>query len=438
MLISNLMFGQINPKKCIAPNKTEKELTNNPEYELIRQNLINYYQENQNINDKHQSTIIIPVVVHVVHRISHTNIGTATNISDAQIYDQIQILNEDYSKTNPEIANPPRNTFVNYAGSTNIKFCLATIDPLGNPTTGITRTASSKNSWDADDDDDSNPCYESDGMKRTVCGGIDNWDPLRYLNIWVCNLTNSSGGITAGYAYLPGLQSINSQKWKDGPVIDYQYFGTTSSSDGRTATHEIGHYLGLRHTFCETNGCCDNDNTFFSNVNDTPPTNGVYYGPVNSNTNNNTCNDLQYGFSTDMPDMDENYMSYAQNTWMFSQGQVDLMQGTLDASTNQGGRRNLWQNSTLITDCETISNTSDLAVNTNLRIYPNPTKGDLFINTSEKILNISTYNIVGEKIISNLQANNNIIDVSKLTNGVYFIKIHTVKGVFTKKVILSK
>ena len=212
----NFIFAQENPKKCITTHLIVEELKTNPEYELMRQNLIHYHQENKGITNKNQSTITIPVVVHVVHRVSHSTIGSGTNISNAQIEDQLQILNEDYSKTNPEFPNPPRNTFISYAGNPELQFCLATIDPNGNSTTGITRTATSKSGWDADN--------ESNDMKQASSGGIDNWDPLRYLNIWVCNLTNSGGGQTLGYAYLPGLQ-FGSQSWKDGIVVDHQFFG---------------------------------------------------------------------------------------------------------------------------------------------------------------------------------------------------------------------
>jgi hypothetical protein len=212
----NFIFSQVNPKKCITTNLVKEELKKNPEYELMRQNLINYQKENKDINYKNQQIITIPVVVHIVHR-TQDNIGANTNISVAQIEDQLRILNEDYSKTNPEFPNPPRNTFVNYAGNPELNFCLASIDPSGSPTTGITRTPTSTTGWDADN--------ESNDMKQSSLGGIENWDPLRYLNIWICNLTNSGGGQTLGYAYLPGLQS-GSQSWKDGIVIDYKFFGS--------------------------------------------------------------------------------------------------------------------------------------------------------------------------------------------------------------------
>ena len=370
VISSNLIFAQFNPKKCITFDLIKEELKNNVEYELMRKNLINYQQENKGLIYKNQSIITIPVVVHVVHRNTDPNIGSGTNISNAQIEDQLRILNEDFSKTNPEFPNPPRNTFVSNAGNPELQFCLATIDPNGNSTIGITRTSTLKTSWDVD--------TEANDMKEVLSGGIDNWDPLRYLNIWVCDLSNSSGGgQTLGYAYLPGLQGNINQSKKDGLVVDYKFFGTIGnvsfSSDGRTTTHEIGHYLGLNHTFCESGGCCDNDlNSQYSwgDVDDTPATEDIYFGSVNSNTNNNTCNDLSYSniFSTNVLDMDENYMSYSSDTWMFSQGQVDVMLGTLNASTNQGGRANLKNSNVSVNcsntivatwDCDGLGNCSD-------------------------------------------------------------------------------
>ena len=171
---SNLVFTQVNPNKCMTTQIVKEELENNLEYQLMSRSLLSYQQLNKNISHKNQATITIPVVVHVVHRTQDV-IGANTNISNAQIEDQLRILNEDYSKTNPEFPNPPRNTFINYAGNPDLEFCLASIDPNGNPTTGITRTATTKTGWDYN--------TEANDMKQASTGGIDNWDPLRYLNI---------------------------------------------------------------------------------------------------------------------------------------------------------------------------------------------------------------------------------------------------------------
>jgi hypothetical protein len=470
-VLSNLIFAQENPKKCLTTSIVEKELENNREYKIMGQKLMNYQKDNKDNNEKNQTEIIIPVVIHIVHRIQD-NIGSNTNISNAQIEDQLRILNEDYSKTNPEFPNPAavggRNTFLSSAGNPEIKFCLATTDPNGNSTTGITRKPTSKSSWDYD--------TESNDMKQASSDGVDNWDPLRYMNIWVCNL---SGGGVLGYAYLPGLQNSN-ESWKDGLVVDYKYFGTignaSSSSDGRTPTHEIGHYLGLRHTFCESNsgGCCDNDNSSWGlSVDDTPATDGIYWGNVNSSTNNNTCNDLNYGFSNDLYDMDENYMSYSSTTWMFSNGQVSLIRDVLSAPAWQGGRSSL-TNSTVSVNCSGIipvpgetwecdgqgncydpgngngqysslticnaacNSTSVEDTKKYLLLYPNPTNGNLFINTSEKIISISVFNIIGKEVIANAENNNSVLNLSQLSNGVYFISISTEKGVLTSKIVISK
>jgi len=436
VIFSLQINAQENNKKCITTQLVENELENNIEYILMRENLIDYQKENKKNNYQKQQIITIPVVIHVVHR-TQDMVGNNTNISNLQIEDQLRVLNEDFSKTNPEFPNPPRNTFQNYAGNPNIKFCLATTNPEGNPTTGITRTPTSKTSWDADDADEKN--Y----MKLSTQGGINNWDPLKYLNIWVCNLSNSSGGgQTLGYAYLPGIQASSTHSWKDGLVVDYKFFGTTgnvnNSSDGRTATHEIGHYLGLSHTFCESGGCCDNDEW---NVNDTPASDGIYFGNVNTSTNNNTCNDLAYSnvFNTDVLDMDENYMSYASNTWMFSNSQATAMLNVLNAQTWQGGRVEL-KNSTISVNCTGIIGT--VGVNEyqleNINIYPNPSLATLHIASQTKINTLSISNIIGEQILFIEDFNANTIDLSSFENGVYFINISTYKGTHIEKIILTK
>jgi hypothetical protein len=443
-LSTTLILAQENHKKCITTKLVAQELKDNNNYAKARENA-----QLLKGNSYEKITITIPVVIHIIHRQSHPNIGSGTNIPNIQIEDALRILNEDFSKTNPEFPNPPRDTFLNYWGNPDLEFCLATTDPNGNSTSGITRTATAQTNWDADNN------TESNAMKQNSSGGRDSWDPKKYLNIWVCDLINSQGGgQTLGYAYLPGLLSgFGQNAWKDGLVVDYRYFGTNGiaapSSDGRTATHEIGHYLGLNHTFSEDNYptyscldnngntiCCDRDG---GNVDDTPATDGVYWGNVTSTTNNNTCNDLAYAnaFTTDVLDMDENFMSYATATWMFSQGQVDVMMATLNTSEMNGGRSSL-KNSNISTNCSGIISSTLNELNEKISIYPNPSNGNLFISTSEVIKSIKVTNIIGKEIYSSNNFNDNSIDLINFNNGVYFIDLSTEKGTITKKITLTK
>ena len=443
LLINNLLLSQENFQKCKTTSLMLDEFKKNESY-------FNVIKSRKIPEKKYlKTTITIPIVIHVIHRNTHLSIGSGTNISDEQIEDQIRILNEDFSQTNPEFPNPPRSTFINTAGNPNLQFCLATTDPNGNPTNGITRTSTTKINWDADDNSNS-ICHEANAMKKTSCGGKDGWDPSRYLNIWVCDLTNSqSNGMTLGYAYLPGLLADfdPSNDYKDGLVVDYRYFGSngiaTNTSDGRTATHEIGHYLGLMHTFCEETDnqgnwiCCDNDNNFLGGfVDDTPAAKDIYFGIVSSNTNNNSCNDISYNniYNTDVMDMDENFMAYSFNTWMFSQSQVDAMISTLNTQDWLAGRLNL-KNSNVSRNCSgLISNT--VSINKN---YPsfNISNGYLYVNYRSNIENLIILDVLG-KIVYEIKKPDNLVNLNQLNNGVYFIKTSIAKQQFTIKIHLVK
>ena len=395
-----------------------------------------WVNKNRNTN---KSVITIPIVVHIVHKQTHSNIGSGTNISNAQIEDALRILSEDFNKNNVEFPNPPRSTFLNLAADVQMQFCFAAIDENGNPTNGVTRTSTSKTNFD--------PEYEANDMKRNNTLGKDGWDPAKYLNIWICDLApSSSGGMTLGYSYLPGLGSWN--VWKDGLVVDYRYFGTIGVSapgnDGSTATHEIGHYLGLYHTFCEqtnNNGnaiCCDNDdNQFAGNINDTPASKDIYFGSVNSSTNNNTCNDISYpnSFNTNVLDMDENFMSYSSNVWMFTQDQSDVMNGTMN------GYRNSLKNSSVSVNCSGTVGVNNIFNNKQIRIYPNPSEGNILIQnlTNYNSKRIIVRNIIGEIVLSN-NTNRNLFsyNISSLENGIYFIEVITEQGKRIEKIILSQ
>ena len=146
-----------------------------------------------NTGNENTSVITIPVVVHVVYY------NNTENISDNQIFSQIDILNEDFRRLNADTTNTPTG-FLPVAADCEIEFCLAQKDPNGNTTTGITRTQTSQTSFSTNDD-----------VKYTASGGHDAWNTSEYMNIWVCDI---SGGIL-GYAQFPGGNPN-----EDGIVVD--------------------------------------------------------------------------------------------------------------------------------------------------------------------------------------------------------------------------
>jgi hypothetical protein len=240
--------------------------------------------------DKNKAVITIPVVFHIVYN------TTAQNISDAQIQSQLDVLNRDFRKLNTDLNLIP-STFTSLVADAEINFCLANRDPNGNSTSGILRVPTSLASFST-----------NDGVKSSTTGGSNAWPSNQYLNIWVCNM---SGGIL-GYAQFPGGAAAT-----DGVVIGYTCFGTTGTAQapfnkGRTATHEVGHWLNLRHIWGDAT--CGNDL-----VTDTPVHNTSNYG-CPSHPRSNSC-----GTSAEMF---MNYMDYVDDACMqmFSNGQKARMQ----------------------------------------------------------------------------------------------------------------
>ena len=240
----------------------------------------------------------IPVVVHIVHKTA------AQNISDAQVKSQIDVLNEDFRKKNPDVSTCPA-PFQPLTADARIEFELASKDPKGEPTTGIRRTKTNKDSFPSDD-----------SVKFSSTGGADAWPRDTYLNIWVCQL----GGNLLGYAQFPGGPADT-----DGVVILHSGFGTTGTAAppfdlGRTTTHEVGHWLNLRHIWGDDGqGCSGSDF-----VSDTPNQAGSNLGvPTFPSV---SCNNGPNG------DMFMNYMDYVNDAAMvmFSAGQVARMQAALD------------------------------------------------------------------------------------------------------------
>ena len=231
-------------------------------------------------NSKSSSIIVIPVVVHVVYS------NSTENISTAQIQSQIDILNEDFRRLNADASSTPL-TFQSVAADVEVDFCLASRDPNGQPTTGITRTSTSQSPFSAN----------NNYMKYNSSGGIDAWNTSDYLNIWVCDLSS-----LLGYAQFPNTGISNT----DGVVCDYAYFGNIGTATapydlGRTATHEVGHWLNLRHIWGDAT--CGDDF-----CNDTPT----------QETQNYNCQSFPHVTCNNGPngDMFMNYMDYSDDACM--------------------------------------------------------------------------------------------------------------------------
>jgi PKD repeat protein len=250
----------------------------------------------------------IPVVFHIIHSYGESN------ISKAQIEDQMRIINEDFQKLNADTSKT-RAEFKDRAANLNLEFKLATIAPDGSCTEGITRTYDPVNTIEDFVDGD-----------LEAKGAVPPWDRNKYLNIWVVTeIRSNSEGTILGYAQFPGQGAST-----DGVVIRHDRVGTIGTARagdrGRTLTHEIGHWLSLFHPF---QGGCSNTN---DRVADTPPVAEPSYGCP---TNNNSC-------SNDFPDeIDnvENFMDYSNGSCMnmFTEGQKQRVEASL-ANNNLRGR----------------------------------------------------------------------------------------------------
>ncbi|WP_047549486.1 GEVED domain-containing protein [Psychroserpens sp. Hel_I_66] len=302
LTITSLFAQDVQERNCGAMENLATRKQQDPtlearmqQIEIFTQNKIEQMQ-NSRIDG---SIITIPVVVHVLYR------NSTENISVAQIQSQLDVLNEDFRRTNPDADN-----VWSQAADSEIEFCLVTVDPNGNATTGITRKSTTRRDWGTSDD-----------MKRSSTGGIDPWNTSEYLNMWIVPQMLSNGGTILGYAQFPGGSAAT-----DGVVMAYNYFGRTGNvsapfDGGRTTTHEVGHFFNLRHIWGDAN--CGNDF-----VSDTPT----------HQTSNGGCPIGQT--SCGSTDMVQNYMDYTNDSCMnlFTTGQKNRMRAVLAAG---GARRSL-------------------------------------------------------------------------------------------------
>jgi hypothetical protein len=279
-------------RTCATHENFIKELESNPGLKQKMDEAEIALQSNIGSRSTNSGTVTIPVVVHLLYN------TPAQNISDAQILSQIDILNKDFSRTNIDASSTPQ-AFQSVAGNPDIQFCMARRTPTGAPTNGIVRKYTTVASWSA-----------NGAMKLSNLGGDDAWDCNQYLNIWVCNL-----GGSLGYANYPGGNPI-----ADGVVIRYSVFGNSNIywqyNLGRTATHEIGHWLHLYHIWGDL--FCGDDFMYDTPTQQAPNFNCPAFPHV-------TCSNAPNG------DMYCNYMDYTYDAClnMFTIGQCNKMRACL-------------------------------------------------------------------------------------------------------------
>lgn len=385
-----------------------------PEFETWIQGLINARMTDPNVDPS--AVYTLPTIVHVIH--NGEAVGSGRNISQTQINSQFDVLNEDYNKLNADFTTVCPSVFQPVAADCDINFCKALRDPngvtLAEP--GIRRINRTTNGWNAFP-------WSMSYIDNTIKPAT-RWDPTRYFNVWVIDIGNS----LLGYASFPvgstltclsGLETQNTS----GVVCNYWCFGRVGNviapfNKGRTMTHEVGHWLGLRHIWGDSN--CGSDC-----VTDTPTQQTYNFGCPSFPTV--TCNNGPNG------DMFVNYMDYTDDPCMvmFTTGQRTRIQTCMA----NGTYRAPLQNSTACnpTGLETYF-TNEFS------LYPNPSSGSVFVSSAfiESGLNIHVYNTMGEKILSmeNPLKTDFEINLTGQAPGIYMIEFNSGDHSTTKKVMI--
>jgi hypothetical protein len=401
--------------KCATMEIHKKRMLEHPDLkdQMIKNELATqqWLAAHSALSRTEKQIIKIPVVFHIIW---HDSIE---NVSDQQVYSQLDVLNADYRLMNKD-SLPVQHPFHKFVGDAGIAFCLATIDPNGNPSSGITRTYTSVTSWQENSLKD---------IKSTARGGHDNWLPTQYLNIYVVNMQ----GETLGFASFPD-ELVKSPE-QDGVVIRYEAFGTIgtagrkgyeTNNKGRTATHEVGHWLNLIHIWGDQ--MCGDDK-----VADTAPAEDENkFCPTFPQRPNNRCGSDANG------EMYMNYMDYVEDSCMvmFTAGQSARMFAAI----------NIFRSSILNSKaCMVTSLTEENKSNSGISVYPNPNNGIFTCSINQPSgtkCTLSLYNYLGEQMKKwhGVASGEIKMDYTDLPSGIYYLMLNEKANSYIQKVVVNK
>ena len=331
-----------------------------------------------------RAQLLVPVVVHVIHQ------GGAENISDAQVHSQLDVLNADFRRQNADTANT-RPIFRPVAADMGIEFCLASQDPQGVPTTGIDRVLTTE-------------------TQPTALIAAHGWDGQRYMNIYVM----PTGSNFASFPWEPEEQQ--------GIFITHGRFGTLGrvgteefaefARFGRTGTHEVGHYLGLLHTFSyigDIDLCLGGDS-----VCDTPPTDMRWLVGTCLDHNLNSNEEVP-----DFPDQVENFMDYNIDSCanMFTLGQRERVWEKIATHRSQ-----LVSEENLIgTGCLDVVGVHD-PISLTMRLFPNPANDHVSIRSSTPV-QVRFYTANGQLVLDRMTTADHTVPIQDLPVGAYVVRL---------------
>ncbi|MCU0450119.1 MAG: zinc-dependent metalloprotease [Bernardetiaceae bacterium] len=373
----------------------------------------------------------LPIVFHVLHY--GEPVGEGTNISAGQVYSQLEVLNEDYQRRNPDFASTLA-AFQPVAGQMSIEFYPARDNPTGQRLAepGINRIQIPRPAsgffW-------TNESFDRDFKPRNL------WDPNRYLNVWVVDSLRLGGALGAGYAQFPDLSGLagvpvnNGGATTDGLVARYTRIGSVTKvpsarplrhsqpgrfDRGRTLTHEMGHFLGLLHPF--EGGSCTVDGDFCP---DTPPTNS---STLNCNLNLAPCG---------VPVMAQNFMQFTDDACMslFTACQVQRMTTVLEVAPR---RRSLLTSN--VGDGGPVTGLAQTDFSQRVRLYPNPARQQVrvqlpFYAAARQVI---LYNPLGQAVRQWDATGTQLdLELAGMPAGVYYLHLQTAQGAAVKPLVVT-